>query len=331
MLRLDLPPAVTAGLRSAFTGLPQWSTDIDLFLARLLPATASTLPIEAIREVLAFRAGTTASPALLVTGLPVDPDLPPTPVGEGAVAGKPGQVSECAILSIAVLLGEPVGYLAEKGGVLVQDVFPTRAHRDTPSNESSAASLGFHTELTFSRSAPERPLHLASPDFVLLLGLRCPSDRLATTTVVDARAVCARLAKPHLTALREPQFQLRAPYSFTRDGDGSRPWSAPVAVLRGPAEAPSLAFDTACGVRALSPEADRAVGALVEACDDPVLRESVQLRAGDLLVIDNNRCAHSRSSFPASFDGRDRWLQRAYVRRSIWPLPVAAAGSRVLV
>ena len=47
------------------------------------------------------------------------------------------------------------------------------------------------------------------------------------------------------------------------------------------------------------------------------------LRAGDLLAIDNRRCAHARSAFPARFDGRDRWLQRVYVRRSVWPLASA--------
>jgi len=57
------------------------------------------------------------------------------------------------------------------------------------------------------------------------------------------------------------------------------------------------------------------------------LIEQVQLRPGDLLAINNTRCAHSRSSFPARFDGQDRWLQRVYVRHSIWPLPVDSAAS----
>ena len=230
-----------------------------------------------------------------------------------------------------ILFGEPVAYRAEKHGALVQNDYPTRSQRDTPSNESSAAALGFHTELTFSRAAAERPLHLASPDFVLLLGLRCPADRLASTVVVDAGKACGRLDERYVATLRAPQFQLMAPYSFTRDGDGGRPWSPPVALLRGPAQAPSLAFDTACGVRALSADAEEAVTALTEACNDPDLNESVQLRAGDLLAINNDRCAHSRSAFPARFDGSDRWLQRVYVRRGIWPLPVESPGSyRVL-
>jgi L-asparagine oxygenase len=330
MLRIDLPRAVTDRLRALYAGAPALSADTDEMLAYLLQSVAA-LPVDVVRRILAFRASPYADPALLITGLPVDLDLPPTPVDGQTDSGKAGQVSECAILAVAVLLGEPVAYHAEKDGALVQNVYPTYAQRDTPSNESSSASLGFHTELTFSRAAPERPLHLASPDFVLLLGLRCPTDRLASTAVIDAREACARLPEPQLALLRAPQFQLMAPYSFTRDADGGRPWSPPVALLRGPADAPSLAFDTACGVRGLSVEADEAITALKKVCDDPDLGESVQLRSGDLLVINNNRCAHSRSAFPAQFDGRDRWLQRVYVRHGIWPLPVASAVSyRVL-
>jgi L-asparagine oxygenase len=332
MLRIDLPRSVTDDLYATFARLPApagLTGDVDTLLARLLQACA-VLPAEVVAQLLAFRAAPSAPSSVLISGLPVDADLPPTPTDSAGRPAKPGSVSECAILAVAVLLGEPMAYRAEKDGALVQDVFPTRAHRDTPSNESSAASLGFHTELTFSRSFPDRPLHAASPDFVLLLGLRCPADRSATTSVVDLRAVCERLDPQHVAALREPQYELMAPYSFTRDDDSSRPWSAPVALLRGPDQAPSMAFDTACGVRALTPDADKAVAALSDACQDPQLREDVQLRPGDLLAVNNNRAAHSRSSFPAWFDGCDRWLQRVYVRRSIWPLSVEATNDRVL-
>ena len=40
---------------------------------------------------------------------------------------------------------------------------------------------------------------------------------------------------------------------------------------------------------------------------------SIVLEAGDLLVVDNDRVVHGRTSFAARFDGTDRWLQRAFV------------------
>jgi alpha-ketoglutarate-dependent taurine dioxygenase len=61
----------------------------------------------------------------------------------------------------------------------------------------------------------------------------------------------------------------------------------------------------------LDDEAQAAVRELSAAIDE--LHTSVVLQAGDLLVVDNDRCVHGRSPFAARFDGTDRWLQRAFV------------------
>jgi L-asparagine oxygenase len=329
MLRVDLPEAVTADLHRALRDLSIPAEGLGALLACLLQVTGYLL-FELLSTLLTFRAAVDAPGTLLITGVPIDAELPPTPTQDTGAALTTGPVSERALLLMAVLLGEPVAYQGEKNGRLVQDVFPIRELESTPSNEGSATELGFHTELSFSREAPEQPLHVTCPDFVLLLGLRCPTDRVATTATVEAKAACGRLEEDQLAVLREAQFQLRAPHSFTRDGD-NRPWSKPVPLLRGTPEAPSFAFDSACGVRALSPEAVAALDALRAVCNDPGVQTRVRLGQGDLLCIDNNRCAHSRSPFPAHYDGRDRWLRRVYVRRSIWQLRLASAASaRVL-
>lgn len=326
MLRFDLPGAVTDELGTRFAQLSPLTDDVGVLLAHLLQCSAS-LPTDLLGRALAFRASPTAAGALLITGLPIDRDLPPTPSDGAQPPYKPGAISECAILSVAILLGEPVAYCAEKNGRLVQDVFPTRSDQTAPSNESSAVSLGFHTELTFSRHAPQRPYHVSSPDFVLLLALRCPADRRAATQVIDATDLRGRIDEHHLRILSQAQFQLQAPWSFTRDADGSRPWSPPVALLHGSSMAPWFAFDTACGVRGLSTEAEAALDVLRAACAEPSIQTSVTLGPGDLLVINNKRCAHARSQFTARFDGDDRWLERAYVRRSVWELDGVAGAT----
>ena len=53
---------------------------------------------------------------------------------------------------------------------------------------------------------------------------------------------------------------------------------------------------------------------------------AVVLEAGDLLVIDNHRVVHARSPFHARFDGRDRWLQRAFVVSDLTPSTAARTG-----
>jgi L-asparagine oxygenase len=330
ILRIDLPDAVRSALGRHLADVCRPWVPVEDVLPQLVQASA-LLPLEVVRDVMSFRADPHADAALLVTGLPIDPDLPPTPVESVGPLNKSGRVSECAVLLFAVLLGEPVAYAAEKGGVLVQDVFPTNDQRDTPSNESSAAPLGFHTELVFSSETPDRPYHLSAPDFVLLLGLRCTADRVAATLFVEAKAVCDELSDQQLDCLRGANYRLMAPYSFTRGADGSRPLSPLVPLLRGPVDAPSLAFDSACGVQAASPAAEKALAALVAVCEKDSVHQQVRLGPGDLLVLNNNRCAHARSAFKANFDGRDRWLKRAYVRHSIWPLPAAPLNTyRVL-
>lgn len=328
MLRVDLPASVTEQLHAALKTMPAPSPPMELPLAGLL-RLSNQLPTEILATILSFRAAVDVPGTLLITGMPIDHDLPPTPTDDTGEAFEAGHISYGAILMIAVLLGEPVAYRDEKNGRLVQDVFPVPEFRSSPSNEGSATELTYHSELTFSRESPELPLHTTCPDFVLLLGLRCPAERAPATTTVEARDLCRRLSECQLDVLRDAQFQLRAPHSFTRDG-GTRPWSEPVGLLRGSTDAPSLAFDAACGVRSLSEDAAAALDALRVACNDVTIQSSVKLRAGDLLVIDNNRCVHSRSPFAASFDGRDRWLRRAYVRRSIWELKFASTASRVV-
>jgi len=321
---VDLSDTGAARLGSEFGRLPTGEENLEELLAGLLATAVCELPHELIKPVLRLRADPQAPGALLVTGMPVDDDLPPTPTAPVPPSFTPGPVSTGAILLLAILLGEPVAYAAEKDGALVQNVFPTRDQRDQPSNESSAVALEFHTELTFSRVVPAQSFDVAAPDFVLLLALRSQPERAATTSIIEARDVCRLLDPANVEMLRQPVFELRAPHSFTQDARGSRPWSPPLALVGGPDEDPSMVFDISCGVKARTPEAEVALEALRRACADPAIHRHVSLRPGDLLVIDNHKCAHARSPYPARFDGRDRWLLRTYVRHSIRLLQSAA-------
>jgi L-asparagine oxygenase len=330
IFRLDLADAVGECLRREFRQASEEEDDLESLLARLVQTT-SKIPLDILKCLLRFRAAPSAPSALLLTGMPIDGDLPPTPTQVVSGPIKAGRISESSLLFAAVLLGEPIAYAAEKEGVLVQNVFPVKAEQNSPSNESSAVPLAFHTEIPYSRSAPDQSFDRGAPDFVLLLGLRSRTSRSATTSVIDAGDLCRRLTRHHLTILKEPQFQLRAPYSFTDHGTEDRPWSDPLALIRGPIDAPWIVFDIACGVRGLSSEAEEALAALATVCAEPALQRSVRLGPGDLLVIDNKRCAHARSAYEARFDGQDRWLQRAYVRRDIRTLTSETATSfRVL-
>lgn len=329
MLRLELPPSASIAWAQALENFDPGADPDDGALDSAAEVANAYVPADVARALDGLRNDDGEHCAVLLQNAPIDWPLPPTPITECAERHKPARVSEGVLLGLARLVGEPVAYAAEKGGVLVQDVFPVASERKAPSNASSAADLDLHTELVFSRARPYEPMHLASPDVFLLLCLRPDRGGVATTTVVAADTLCASLTPADRDELRSAGFDLRAPHSFTRDGDGSRPWVGPVPLLHGPADAPRLAFDLTCGVRAREVVGERALESLRRAAAAPRACTEVRLTRGDLLLVDNRRCAHGRTSFPASFDGWDRWVQRCYVRRSLQGLePVLLGRSR---
>ena len=72
-------------------------------------------------------------------------------------------------------------------------------------------------------------------------------------------------------------------------------------------------------LRGSSPESQHLVDVLNQAIRNNA--QSVKLESGDLLIIDNLRAAHARSSFTPQFDGSDRWLKRAYAIRELNVIP----------
>jgi hypothetical protein len=48
------------------------------------------------------------------------------------------------------------------------------------------------------------------------------------------------------------------------------------------------------------------------------LAEGVFLTQGDLLIINNKRTVHARTSFTPRFDGSDRWLKKIFVSFNLW-------------
>jgi L-asparagine oxygenase len=302
----------------------------EALLGEIEDAARSSLP----KKVLSLLASMTTEegPAsALIRGLVSENDLPSTPIGADATSnGQVRFLSEVALLGIATVLGEPLGYIAEKNGALVQNVFPVETESNSPSNENSSSTLDLHTELVFSRRNPERPLDAESPDFILLWCLRGDPDHAAATLVANVDDLCAELHPSDLGVLTEARFELRAPFSFTRDAPDDRPWVGPVPILRGEITNRLAALDLACGTRGIEDKAKTALLELRKAAQAPGITQRLYLESGDLLVLNNRRCVHGRTSFPARFDGRDRWILRGYVRRSLAGMqPVDPAFPRI--
>lgn len=266
-------------------------------LVDIASVTAAGLPDEVLRAAHRYRCGTGPGDVLLLRGLvPPDVDFGPTP-GQGDMApeGGPAQCAALYLLAVMSLVGEPFNFRTFYRGLLVQQVVPTPGKAYTQTGESSAGMLDWHVEDGFSL---ERCDHF---------GLLCVRGAAGAETLY----ACARdIALPEevLAVLREPRFLMLPDTAHTL----AERRATPMAVVHGRGDGREICFDAhylsaVDGDDAAADALARLRGALDGA------RLGHELIRGDLLILDNRRVVHARSSFRARYDGTDRWLMRTMV------------------
>lgn len=249
-------------------------------------------------KLVGFRLAGSRDGILLLRGLPLDAQLPPTPHG-GAFQGAWTELGVASLLQLMVMsmLGDVISYADEKEGRLIQDICPVRGAENRQENTGSCL-LELHTEDGF---------HPNKPHFLSLLCLRSDHGREAMTVAGGVRAVLSQLSPEHIRVLREPWFRVRLASSFV--GADRAVYSTPMPVLSGPLHDPDLCVD----FHATEPMTDRACDA-VEALRGLLLSSLVGtvLEPGDLLIVDNRKAVHGRTDFSPRYDGEDRWLRRCF-------------------
>ncbi len=253
------------------------------------------LPAGLAAQIDDFRTDSGASGCLLLRGLPVG-ELPTTPSAPDGGIDK-DLATERLLLAVAMRLGEPVGYLPESAGALVQNLVPVASSETRQTSTSSRVQLMFHTEAAFH---PHRPRYL------LLFCLR--GDESATTTVSSIDRAITRLSDEQLAVLHAPRFRCAVDESYLNGRDNQLGEPMPVLIDHGSRR--SMVFDQDLMV-GIDIEAQDALDALGEALI--ARHDGVVLEAGDLMVLDNAAVVHGRSPFTPRYDGFDRWLQRAFV------------------
>ncbi|MFE1953498.1 MULTISPECIES: Fe(II)-2OG oxygenase family protein [Streptomyces] len=288
--------------------------DIDRASARCHQAFAQ-LPLDVLQTLLDFGRHPDAPGVAFLRNLPVDALLPPTPRDGGPSLGKRTFVAEGVLLGLSGLLGEPVGFLSEREGRLVHDVVPVALGATTQTSQGSRVFLTFHNDLVHDR---RDCYSLPSPDFVVLNCLRADRENAACSYYADARDITGLLDEETLAVLRSPVFRMNAPGGFVSTlADHDEAYSAPVPILRGPGEFPEV-VSAANGVRPLTVAGQAAFDSFQSACR--AAAHEVRLAPGQALLINNRKGVHARSCYTARYDGRDRWLQRTYVRRNLWDI-----------
>ncbi|MEU7517578.1 clavaminate synthase family protein [Streptomyces sp. NPDC042898] len=258
------------------------------------------LPLLLRREVRRFRRHSGPHGTLVIGGLPVDQAaLPATPTVPGSVQ-RQATISAAVLTMVACGLGEPLAYLAEKSGALVQDVVPVPG-QETFHGNAGSVPLSFHTENGF---------HPHPPDYVIFLCLRADHDQIAGMRVAGIRQALPLLTPASRQTLFAPEFITTPPPSFGPDAAASGPGTEPRPVLSGAVEDPDIRMAQLV-TTPLTPRAAAALAEFGRVCE--ATARTLHLTPGDLVVIDNRVTVHGRTAFHPRYDGADRWLQRTYV------------------
>lgn len=178
---IELSPAEQTIVRNVIETLPVPSHPDDICdeLLNAVQLKQRDLPIGLTGPLLSFRRRPNPNGCLIIRNLPTDPELPQTPVDGRPAPEKKSWFSEYSLLLCMLYLGEPVSFLDEKEGVLIQDICPVKGQEKKQENVGSCY-LEFHTEDGF---------HPYKPDYVGLVCLRPDHEGMARTTAASIRNV----------------------------------------------------------------------------------------------------------------------------------------------
>lgn len=289
-------------LSTALEGLPSPYTHFGPHCKASRTAVLSQLPPRLKTEILDFRSNRHAAGALLITGLPLDPVLPLTPMNGERSKEKQSFVSEGCLIGIATLIGEPHSFASEKNGELIHNICPVQHRETTQSNESSRVDLRLHVENAYFDDRP---------DYLALYCLRQDHKKKALTSLVDVRSILSRLDLTERAELQKPVFVVPSPSSH-HEAMGGEKWSSSRPLVGTP-ENPRLICHFP-GMKALDPKAQKALDKFEETSHHSGVIRHITLRPGSILLLNNHKVAHGRTYFEPRYDGFDRWLQRLYIR-----------------
>lgn len=299
--------ALLTDLRRALPAIPR--PDLPGYFDAALQA-AGGLPQEIRARLESFRDNGNRDGYLLLTGLPVDDDLPTTPTTTPAPTDRPLISGEAWLALVGRVLGLPTGYHELRSGTLYHDVYPSPGAHHL-SSETSETQLEFHTEMAY---------HVHQPQYVMLACSRADHERKAATLVASVRKALPLISDEHRRTLLDEPVPCFLDVAFRGDDPEQRRGpAAKLYVLHGDREDPMLAYDREL-LAPDSPATTAAVQAISDALDQ--VTEPVRLTPGDLVIIDNYRTTHARTPFSPRWDGQDRWLHRMYIR-----VPARMAGT----
>jgi L-asparagine oxygenase len=251
--------------------------------------------------------------------------LGPTPQHwKGSQHGSAAFRQEVFFLLCAAALGDVFGWATQQQGRLMHDVLPIRGHENLEIGSNSLQPLSWHTEDAF---------HPCRGDYVALMCLKNPdlAETLvcAAPTLDWARLDVDALFEPEFTIMPDNSHQPASGWESSGNAEIDRLSAKSFATIEAwnkePPTRPILSGDPADPYLALDPYhmddagwPNRHRQAFRGLCEEIEAKmDSVSLRPGDCVFIDNFRAVHGRKSFQPRYDGSDRWLKRLNITRNL--------------
>lgn len=266
---------------------------------------------------------------VVLSGLPTDDDLPNTPLKGGSL--EPGHkntfLSEALLVGVSALLGtknsplHPYNFRQEGFGdsFVIDNVVPIKALRLQKGAGGFSEGFGFHTESAY---------HRLSPDALCLKGVRADHELQAKTLLAPLSIIIPQLAPDLIKRLERPIYTFHPPQLYrTMERQGipfgtASTFTGPILKYQEGRYTINLNMN---GTTTLDDDAKLALDTL-----DRVLHNfaiELSLGPGDLLLVNNRLCAHTRSGYTPRFDGKDRWFHRVNMTHSLWnQTPVTVDG-----
>lgn len=225
-------------------------------------------------------------------------DVGPTPIDWRAAWRRPTRELDRAILRAASTAGRVMGWANQQDGRLVHDIVPSPGYEHAQVGASSADALVWHTEDAFH---PDRA------DLIMLVCVRDPDG--VGTDVASVRR--AGLSEEDKAVLGQPLVRIVPDDSYGSSWDAGAQQG--VTTVWDGEDGPCVRYDPSYSrLPEEAPDFRRAYASLEEVL--PACAETVVMRPGDAVIIDNDVAVHSRRPFRARYDGTDRWLKRVLIR-----------------
>jgi L-asparagine oxygenase len=235
---------------------------------------------------------------ILFRGIPIE-YLGETPKKNTEHLGEKNRLAKIQGILLHVL-GEMIAYEAEGDGHLFQDVVPVKKMESLQTSVGSNIELEIHTEQAFSE---------LRPDFLSLACIR--GDPEAFTYILPVSRIVENDKDSENSILWQPLWKTGVDLSFKLKGQEFLKGDirGPLAILNGSFENPELIFDEDL-MTGITGEAHAKISEIVNIYYK--YRIAYCLQPGEILLIDNRKVVHGRSPFSPNYNGKDRFLVRAF-------------------